>query len=72
MGDIHRDPSALRFRSAGAGDDLLTVYEAAAALSIPKLAIYRLVECGELKWTRYGDSIRIRQRSIDLLLREAI
>ncbi|HZZ51353.1 MAG TPA: excisionase family DNA-binding protein [Pseudonocardia sp.] len=72
MGDIHRGASTARPGPGGVQNDLLTVYEAAAALGIPKIAVYRLVECGELAWIRHGESVRIRRGSIDLLLREAM
>jgi excisionase family DNA binding protein len=68
MGDIHAGASTAG-PGPGGPDDVMTIYEAAAALGIPKIAVYRLVECGELDWIRRGDSIRIRRASIDLLLR---
>ncbi len=49
----------------------LTVQEAATALRVSKMTVYRLAQSGELRSVRVGRSIRIAERDFDAYVRAA-
>ncbi len=49
----------------------LTVVEAATALRVSKMTVYRLAQSGELRSVRVGRSIRIAERDFDAYVRAA-
>ncbi|WP_370064290.1 helix-turn-helix domain-containing protein [Mycobacterium sp. MAA66] len=44
---------------------LLTVLEAATALSISRSSVYRLFDAGQLAWVQIGTSRRVASKEID-------
>ncbi|MDQ2709442.1 MAG: helix-turn-helix domain-containing protein [Actinomycetota bacterium] len=51
--------------------DLLTVAQAAAAMRVSKMTVYRMLHAGELPAIRVGHSFRIHRNGLDGYLRRA-
>jgi excisionase family DNA binding protein len=53
-------------------DNMLSVTEVAALLSVSKMTIYRLINEGEVPAIRVGRSLRVPERAIREYMQEAI
>lgn len=53
-------------------DEFVNVATAARILGVSKMFIYRMVDSGELPSYRFGRSIRIKRRTLDLVVERAL
>jgi len=51
-------------------ENLLTVSDVAARLALSKKSIYRLIETGELKAVRFGNTVRIHPDDLRAFINE--